>query len=211
MPPIFSYRGGNCPHYPSLLCAYHTALTQLPHPINLPNSVLLVRDSFFWPYFQAFAPSSLKLRRRRPTWLFECLAEGKVLSKEQMHSLSWRACSTLQHSGLAHLDSQYKKSPGDHSDLFPLNSQNSGSNCMCTNLVDHWMSLIMFVCVSCRSDNVPSAVTFNDDRVMTLNLRTAPDFLNTSGVNYSIRVFAENAVGVGVGSEPCPYMYTRTS
>ena len=69
----------------------------------------------------------------------------------------------------------------------------------------------MFVCVSCRSDNVSSAETFSDNRVMTINLRTTPNFLNTSGVNYSIRVFAENAVGEGMGSEPRPYMYTRTS
>jgi len=68
----------------------------------------------------------------------------------------------------------------------------------------------MFVCVSCRSDNVSSVETFSADRVMTINLRTTPNFLNTSGVNYSIRVFAENGVGVGVGSEPRSYMYTRT-
>ena len=79
--------------------------------------------------------------------------------------------------------------------------------------VNHWTSLMMYVCtfVSCRSDNVSSAETFSDDRVMTINLRTTPNFLNTSGVNYSIRVFAENAVGEGMGSEPRSYMYTRTS
>ena len=64
--------------------------------------------------------------------------------------------------------------------------------------------------ISCRSDGVPSAETFNEDRVLAINLRTAPNFLNSSGVTYSIQVFAENDIGEGAGSEPIDYMYTAS-
>ena len=44
---------------------------------------------------------------------------------------------------------------------------------------------------------------------MTINLRTAPNFLNSSGITYSIQVFAENDIGEGPGSELVYYMYSE--
>ena len=44
---------------------------------------------------------------------------------------------------------------------------------------------------------------------MTINLRTTPNFLNISGVTYSIQVFAENDIGEGPGSEPVSYTYSE--